>query len=176
MEKSKITPPPSPTLIEWTDDKGRIFRFLIFESPNDKNISFYLEEFKKHNVSAVVRACDKTYDPTPFVKEKFEFHEMEYKDGSIPPPETLQRWLDLVHSTFKHNKSNQKTIAVHCIAGLGRSPLLVVLALIYEGMDHTEAIEYVRERRKGAFNLKHMSAILRYKPKHHHKGDSCSIN
>lgn len=66
--------------------------------------------------------------------------EMEYDDGGAPPPEIINRWLDVVQTTFHNapvssgpNGSEGPTIAVHCVAGLGRAPVLVAIALIEYG-------------------------------------------
>lgn len=65
---------------------------------------------------------------------------MEYDDGAAPPPEIIQRWLEAVRSTFQNapdssgpNGSEGPAIAVHCVAGLGRAPVLVAIALIEYG-------------------------------------------
>lgn len=65
---------------------------------------------------------------------------MEYDDGGAPPQEILHRWLDVVRSTFQDapessgpNGTEGPAIAVHCVAGLGRAPVLVAIALIEYG-------------------------------------------
>eukprot|EP00667_Euglena_gracilis_P020031 EG_transcript_21561 len=67
------------------------------------------------------------------------------------------------------------SIAVHCQAGLGRAPALVAIALMERGgMEPLDAIMYIRERRKGAFNAKQMAYLEAYSVhrKHH---DKCSV-
>lgn len=66
--------------------------------------------------------------------------EMEYDDGAAPPPEIIHKWLEAVRSTFQDapdssgpNGSEGPAIAVHCVAGLGRAPVLVAIALIEYG-------------------------------------------
>lgn len=66
--------------------------------------------------------------------------EMEYDDGAAPPPEIIHRWLKAVRLTFQDapdssgpNGSEGPAIAVHCVAGLGRAPVLVAIALIEYG-------------------------------------------
>jgi hypothetical protein len=47
-------------------------------------------------------------------------------------------------------------VAVHCVAGLGRAPCLVAIALVEQGMEALEAIQFVRQRRRGAINNKQL--------------------
>lgn len=57
------------------------------------------------------------------------------------------------------------TVAVHCVAGLGRAPVLVAIALIELGMAPLDAIEYIREKRRGAFNRPQITFLDSYKRK-----------
>lgn len=67
----------------------------------------------------------------------------------------------------------EASIAVHCQAGLGRAPALVAIALMERaGMDPLDAIMYIRERRKGAFNAKQMAYLEAYNS-HHAKTTPC---
>ena len=57
------------------------------------------------------------------------------------------------------------TLAVHCVAGLGRAPAMVALALIeFGGMDGLDAVDSIRKQRRGAINAKQLSYIQQYKP------------
>ena len=38
-------------------------------------------------------------------------------------------------------------IAVHCVAGLGRAPVLVALALIEGGMKYEDAVQFIKAAR-----------------------------
>lgn len=42
---------------------------------------------------------------------------------------------------------NPPRIATHCVAGLGRAPLMVAIALIHRGCDSIEAIDLIRKHR-----------------------------
>ena len=44
-------------------------------------------------------------------------------------------------------------IGVHCVAGLGRAPLLVALALVHKGCERMNAIELIRKLRPGSLNM-----------------------
>ncbi len=42
------------------------------------------------------------------------------------------------------NENVGPCIAVHCVAGLGRAPVLVAIALIEAGMKYEDAVEMIR--------------------------------
>ncbi len=48
--------------------------------------------------------------------------EMYYPDGQSPPPEIINRWLEIVFGCFDKPtaKDEKPCIAIHCVAGLGR--------------------------------------------------------
>lgn len=90
---------------------------------------------------------------------------MFYEDGQSPPPEVILRWLDVVSRTFDSPgaKDSKPCIAVHCVAGLGRAPVLVAIALVEYGLDAGSAVSFIRERRRGAINTVQLSYLQGYK-------------
>ena len=103
----------------------------------------------------------------PFSIFFFHFQDHPFDDGHSPPQEIIDTWLDLVNHTF-HGESkssdDDSTIAVHCVAGLGRAPVLVAIALIEEGMDAVEAVTMIRTHRRGAINAKQLNYLQTYTP------------
>ena len=55
--------------------------------------------------------------------------DLAFADGSHPSKDVVQRWVSLVKSVFKSNKD--ATIGVHCVAGLGRAPVLVWINVVF---------------------------------------------
>eukprot|EP00276_Gloeochaete_wittrockiana_P010165 CAMPEP_0184643492 /NCGR_PEP_ID=MMETSP0308-20130426/350_1 /TAXON_ID=38269 /ORGANISM="Gloeochaete witrockiana, Strain SAG 46.84" /LENGTH=146 /DNA_ID=CAMNT_0027071475 /DNA_START=279 /DNA_END=719 /DNA_ORIENTATION=+ len=137
------------------------------DAPTDSNLHLYLKELQKHNCKHVVRVCDPTYSTDALIKEGIEVHHWPFPDGYPPPDGVINEWLSLLKGVFSKNKDkdSNETIAVHCVAGLGRAPVLVAIALIEKGMDPLEAVEYIRQRRRGAINAKQLKWLEAYKRK-----------
>lgn len=140
-------------------------QFLIMDAPLQGNLHVYIKEMRKHHVTDVVRVCEPTY------REKGELqnagmclHEMEYKDGTSPSKDLISRWLELVEKRFITGDPAGSAIAVHCVAGLGRAPVMVAIALIeFANMDPVEAVSLIRNKRRGAINEKQLLYLEGYK-------------
>ena len=142
-------------------------RFLITDCPDERSIATYIDSVKEYKVAHLVRACETTYSAAALAKAGIQVHEFAFEDGSPPPAEVLKRWLDLIERLFVDAKSPDflgegERLAVHCVAGLGRAPVLVTVALIEAGMDPLEAAQFVRERRKGALNTAQLRWLETY--------------
>ncbi|XP_032746413.1 protein tyrosine phosphatase type IVA 2-like isoform X3 [Rattus rattus] len=103
-----------------------------------------------------------TYNPTNETIHKFT-EDLPYSDGAPPPDEIVDNWLDLLKNKFREEPGC--CVAVHCMAGLGRSPVLVALALIECGMKNEDAVHLIRQKRRGAFNTKQLLFLEHYRPK-----------
>lgn len=162
------------SLVEW-----KKLRFVIMDAPKANNLHLYIRELKKQNVVCVVRVCEPTYPAAEVEAAGIKLLEMEYDDGGAPPLEIINKWLDVVQTTFHDapdssgpNGSDGPTIAVHCVAGLGRAPVLVAIALIEYGKDPIKAVEYIRDRRRGAINRKQLTYLDGYERRS--RGNGCS--
>ncbi|KAG5457470.1 MAG: protein-tyrosine phosphatase-like protein [Olpidium bornovanus] len=109
-------------------------RFLIADAPSDSNLPLFIKDWS-------------------------------FSDGEPPPSDIVDNWLDLIERRFGRDPSAQpdSALCVHCVAGLGRAPVLVAIALIEHGMAPVDALVYVRERRRGAINNKQLKYIEGYK-------------
>jgi len=168
-------------------------RFLILDCPSNENLPIYVEEFVNHNITDVVRVCEPSYDTELLTQHNINVHDWQFQDGTVPPSEVIQNWLGLVEERFgsiHYNKKidmdatvefnnryiagehNDPTIAIHCVAGLGRAPALVAIALIESGMESLDAVTYIRRYRRGAFNSKQIAFLDSYKRGHYNKKSS----
>mmetsp|Transcript_115089 Transcript_115089/g.229204 ORF Transcript_115089/g.229204 Transcript_115089/m.229204 type:complete len:169 (+) Transcript_115089:146-652(+) len=149
------------TLVE----HGR-FKIVIMDAPNDENSPQYVAELKNVGVTDVVRACEETYSTMIFEKAGITVHEMTFADGAAPPEDIIDTWNELIKRRYKPQKSGDSgVVAVHCVAGLGRAPVMAAVALMeITGMNYVDAIEKIRELRRGAINAKQFRFLQSYKP------------
>ena len=85
-------------------------------------------------------------------------------------------WFDSTSSTRALDLcfADEQTVAVHCVAGLGRAPLLVSIALIEAGLDPMDAVELIRRKRRGAINRVQLKYVQDYTPVRR-KSNGCAV-
>eukprot|EP01036_Dinobryon_divergens_P027143 gene27143-35867_t len=128
------------------------------DAPKESNLHVYIKECKRQNVRHIVRISEPSYSKEEVENAGIKLHEMYYPDGQSPPAQILTEWLQLLSATFENNsKDDTPCIAIHCVAGLGRAPVLVAIALI----------------ERGAINAKQLEYLAAYKPQH--RGKKCCI-
>lgn len=149
---------PEPAEIEYKNMK-----FLITDRPNDQTIHTFIQELKKHNVKEVVRVCEPTYKVEELKAEGINVIDLVFDDGTFPPNEVIDEWFELLKNRFR--ESPDACVAVHCVAGLGRAPVLVALALIELGLKYEDAVTLIRDKRRGAINSKQLAYLEKYRPK-----------
>lgn len=134
-------------------------KFFISHSPTDDNIELFIESLKNNNICHVIRLCEKTYDFRTIENENICFYDLEFSDGSIPSKNIIEQWNSIIEKIADNEK-----ILVHCLAGLGRAPLMVTISLINEFMEPYEAIKLIRKIRPGAINSRQLEFLIDYRP------------
>jgi protein tyrosine phosphatase type 4A len=132
------------------------------------------QELKIRGVTDVVRLCNPTYDKKLLLNEGIQVHDWAFVDGGVPPAQILADYLSLCEQRF-HSISLTKeqiqgrkidiiesppVIAIHCVAGLGRAPLMVAICLIEAGFAPMDAVDFVRKCRRGAFNATQLKYLI----------------
>ncbi|KAM9255970.1 protein tyrosine phosphatase type IVA 2 isoform 1-T1 [Cariama cristata] len=130
---------PAPVEITYEN-----MRFLITHNPTNATLGKFIEELKKYGVTTLVRVCDATYDQAPIEKEGIQVLDWPFDDGAPPPNQIVDDWLNLLKTKFREEPGC--CVAVHCVAGLGRAPVLVALALIECGMKYEDAVQFIRHK------------------------------
>jgi len=172
------------SVIEWNNPRTNVtLKFVITKAPNDSNVDAFIAELQRLNVKDVVRVCQPTYDKDYLKRQGITVHDLYFNDGKTPPPEVINSWLSVVQHVFysshsssssqlndttsnnNNDKKNGPGIAVHCVAGLGRAPVMVALALMEDGMSNTDVIQFIRSQAPGSFNNHQIKFLMSYVPK-----------
>ncbi|KAI9022973.1 protein-tyrosine phosphatase-like protein [Phycomyces nitens] len=142
-------------------------KFVILDCPTEQTLASYVPKLQQENVSALVRICHRTgqdpYDGDALEKETGirVIDDIKFSDGGIPDGLMIERWLKLIAEA----REQGTTVGVHCVAGIGRAPVLVTIALVESGMDGLDAISHVRRHRRGALNKQQVRFIDTYRSK-----------
>ncbi|KAI8049540.1 protein-tyrosine phosphatase-like protein [Syncephalis plumigaleata] len=155
----------TPALIEFED-----LRFYIVDCPTESTLPIYMQKFTELNVNHVARVCDSTYNANRLESAGIHVHvRLGIRRWWLPPLAITKQWLALTEQHQAEVLDARATgaplpaIAVHCVAGLGRAPVFVCIALIEHGMDPLDAIDYVRQCRRGALNSRQVDFLARTK-------------
>lgn len=147
-------------------EHGPKFKIIIMEAPTEQSSAAYIKELKDFGVTDLVRACEPTYSPEKFVTEGIAVHDMQFADGQEPPEDTLAEWNKIINKRYNSKDPNYDPgmVAVHCVAGLGRAPVMAAVALIeMTGIDPFDAVTKIREKQKGAINARQLKFLQDYK-------------
>lgn len=97
-------------------------------------------------------------------KKKQQHDQQQEENGNGTSSSSADRNGRLVAD--RNGNNIPPTIGVHCVAGLGRAPVLVAIALMErENMNALDSIRYVRKRRRGAINTNQITFIEKYVPR-----------
>lgn len=151
------------TKLEPAEISHKHMRFLIMDRPTDGTLDKFIEELKTRGAKDVVRVCEPTYPTEKLHAEGIRVYDWKFDDGSHPPMDVIDDWLNLLKARFRDDPGC--CVAVHCVAGLGRAPVLVALALTECGMKYEDAVELIRNKRRGAINAKQLQWLEHYRPK-----------
>ena len=128
-------------------------KFLAFRGPRDAvdgrnslQPADYVEVFKVLNVDSIVRLNKAEYRKSAFMQSGFEHHDLVFDDCSVPPKHIIDSFLRLAEE-----KDTGQVIAVHCLAGLGRTGTLIGLYMMkHYGFTANETMGWLRVCRPGS--------------------------
>ncbi|KAJ3097823.1 Protein tyrosine phosphatase prl-1 [Phlyctochytrium planicorne] len=138
-------------------------RFLITDCPSDDTLtSDYLPLFQEQNVKVLIRLCDPAvYNPNPLIEAGIVVKDdLGFEDGSVPNQELVDTYRDFLAQVSANATPSSAAVAVHCISGIGRAPILAAIALIDTGLERLDVVELIRSKRRGAFNKRQLDWIL----------------
>ena len=152
-------------------------KFLITDCPSNQTLNSYIPLLQEHNVKLLLRLCNPNEYSTRVIAEcgirvvdslAFEDGFLFFFDfikfcciGNIPNDKIIQEYRIIIKETVEKH-AETVTIAVHCMSGIGRAPLLVVIGLLdlIPSLEALDVVEFVRGKRRGALNKKQMGWLL----------------
>ena len=142
----------NPTLISY-----KHYHFLIMAAPAQRGLRKFLKDLKKNKVELLVRCCGLTYDEDALAPLGIAREKIKFDDGMLPSDDVVNNWLKIVDDFFDapdavKSDEPKKVIAVHCLSGLDRAPLLVAMALAHKGMKVQVAVKVIQHERKNAIS------------------------
>lgn len=113
--------------------------------PHKRGQAAYFDVFREMGVTDVVQLNDDDfYDSRDFEMNGFKVHVLHFPDCSVPSISIVESFLDIVDQS-------KGRVAVHCLAGLGRTGTLIACHMIkHNGFSGAEAIGYLRLARPGS--------------------------
>jgi len=103
---------------------------------------------KEEGISAIMRMDMMLFDSHRWDAKQFDVLHVGFEDGKAIPDGVIPKVTRFIHQQI----GNEKTVLVHCAAGVSRSVSLTMAYLIeYEGMSLAEAFGTVREGRTQAY-------------------------
>ncbi|KAF5281703.1 hypothetical protein FQA39_LY17724 [Lamprigera yunnana] len=139
------------------------FSFLITGRLMDHTMHSYVNELQKNNVKVLVGVCEPSFQIGSLDNEGIKIYNLAYSDGTPPPGPIVEEWFQVINKHFIEDPNC--CVAVHCVSGLGRAPVMVAMSLIELGMKYEDAVELIRQKKRGAFNKKQLRFLEKYRPK-----------
>jgi|TARA_B110000263_G_scaffold30958_1_gene23400 ADP-ribosyl-[dinitrogen reductase] hydrolase len=95
------------------------------------------------------KICGKEIFHEQISKHDLQWHHLPIVDYKVPDTEFIRNWRTVCKS-LKQELQKGNSIGLHCKGGIGRSGTVAAMLLIENGEENTEAIQHVRQKRKGA--------------------------
>ena len=106
--------------------------------------SDYFDVFRVKNIRHVVRLNNKEYHSSALVQAGFSHHDLFFTDCSTPSDAIVDKFLRL-------SEEAEGALAVHCLAGLGRTGTLIAMYMMkHLGFSANEAMAWLRIVRPGS--------------------------
>jgi len=115
-----------------------------------------LPALAKAGIQSVVCLLNIPGDSAVYSSAGFGFHYLPIPDGFPPTTEQFKGFLGFM----KEQRSQNRAVAVHCAAGIGRTGVVIAGYLMTQGATFEEAVVQVRAVRPGAIETQRQLTFL----------------
>jgi protein-tyrosine phosphatase len=116
-----------------------------------------IEIYKKEGINVVINCSE--FDNKQEISKYFEYYHINIPDYGIPTDSQLERFLNI---TKKH-QAKKESIVVHCVAGCGRTGIMVVAWGAYNGIipNGIDPVKWIRRFRSCSLETKEQMDLAR---------------
>ena len=100
-----------------------------------------MELLKQHGISVLISLIEQPFDHT-LLKQYFTVHHLPIEDVSPPTHDQVYAFVELLNAAF----SAGANIAIHCLAGLGRTTTMLMAAHLVQGYSLHDLTTWVRRQ------------------------------
>ena len=139
------------------DDTLFLLQLSLFQNNNCSSVVSFVEDKEFESL------INKDYFVKKIYQYKLYWHHLPISDLNAPNHEFKLKW-ETTKVLLKNELIEGKNIILHCRGGKGRAGTVAAILLVDFGHDKKEAIDLVRERRKGAIETeKQKDFVLSYR-------------
>ncbi len=103
-------------------------------------------ELRRRGVGALVNLTTHAWPEELIERSGLQYLWLSIPDFAAPAPDQIERLVEFCDE----NVASGRAVAVHCIAGRGRTGTMIACYLVHRGREPREAISYVRALRPGS--------------------------
>lgn len=116
-----------------------------------------IDKFKKEGIKAIVNCSE--FDNRKEIPKEFQYFHINIPDFGTPTESQLEKFLEIT-SKFGENGD---PIVVHCVAGCGRTGIMIVAWAAYNGYipDGLDPVRWIRKFRSCCLETKEQMDLAR---------------
>ena len=116
-----------------------------------------IEKYLREGIKVVINCSE--FDNRQDLPEDFEYYHISIPDYGTPTDSQIKRFLNI---TSKH-ESNKDPIVVHCVAGCGRTGILIVVWAAHKGYlpKDMDPVKWIRRLRPCCLETKEQMDLAR---------------
>ena len=116
-----------------------------------------LEELRRLGIRALVNLMDWDLHSGLGGQEGIECLHLPIPDFAAPRPDQVDAFVDFL----ERSRRAGRPVAVHCVAGKGRTGTMIACYFVHQGMGAEEAMKSIRKLRPGSIETESQEAAVR---------------